>query len=197
MNNGAAQILYDKVGEFLLDGISEEESRDSLLLDLCSGTGTIGQLLSAKFSEIVGIELVKEAVEQANETCVVNNIKNAEFICGKVEEVLPSVMKSKVSEGRKVMAVLDPPRAGVHKSLIPHIRGCEELKRLVFVACDIGLSGESNLFHLCRPEGADHRGKSYIKGRPFVVKKAIAVDLFPHSKHGEYVLLLERSAEAE
>jgi len=86
-----------------------------------------------------------------------------------------------------VVAVVDPPRAGLHRSVLVALRRENRLKRLVYVSCNVKTMAE-NVIELCAPQGADGNGG----GVPFTPVKALALDLFPHTDHVEAVLLLER-----
>jgi len=85
------------------------------------------------------------------------------------------------------VAVVDPPRAGLHKNVLHALRAETRLRRLVYVSCNPE-SMALNCADLCTPQGP--RGDS--GGAPFRPVKAMAVDLFPHTPHCEAVLLLER-----
>lgn len=117
----------------------EEEEKTNIgnnvvLLDLCCGTGTIGIALSSYVSKVIGIEMVETAVEDAKVNAQLNNIQNAEFIAGKVEDVLKSALS--ILKDQDIVAILDPPRAGVHPSVIKSIRECPLIKRIYFISCD-------------------------------------------------------------
>ena len=86
-----------------------------------------------------------------------------------------------------VVAIVDPPRAGLHKHVLSALRRESRLKRLVYVSCNSKTMAE-NTIELCMPQGADGNGG----GAPFKPVKALALDLFPHTEHVEAILLLER-----
>lgn len=105
-------------------------------------------------------------------------------MCAKVEDVIYNIFKQ-ISPTDQVIAVLDPPRVGVHYSVVQNIRSCAALKHLVFVACDLNQSMK-NIVDLCRPLS------NKFKGHSFVPQKMVALDLFPHTDHCEVVALFER-----
>ncbi|CAG2183770.1 unnamed protein product, partial [Oppiella nova] len=105
-----------------------------------------------------------------------NGISNVEFIEGKAEEHVSSVLDS--CGDTPVVAVIDPPRAGLNNSIVRVLRSHPLLKRLVYVSCDPH-KAIKNLIDLCRPPS-----KTY-KGQPFVPMRAIPVDLFPHTNRCE------------
>ena len=90
-------------------------------------------------------------------------------------------------EYEDVVAIVDPPRGGLHKSVLSALRRENRLKRLVYVSCNSSTMAK-NVIDLCVPQGFDGNGG----GVPFRPVKALALDLFPHTQHVEAVLLLER-----
>jgi len=84
------------------------------------------------------------------------------------------------------VAVVDPPRAGLHPDVVRAIRKHNNIRRLIVVSCSIH-SMISNLASLCRPT------TKYTKGKAFQPQKCIVVDLFPNTPHCEVVLELERT----
>jgi tRNA (uracil-5-)-methyltransferase len=111
-----------------------------VLLDLCCGTGTIGITMAQYVKKVIGVELCSEAVEDAKKNAAANQIKNCIFLNGKVEEKMHGIFKYHINPFDKVIAILDPPRSGVHYSVIKSIRECRELKHVIFVACDLSQS---------------------------------------------------------
>jgi tRNA (uracil-5-)-methyltransferase len=86
-----------------------------------------------------------------------------------------------------VVAIVDPPRAGLHRQVLIALRRENRLKRLVYVSCNAKTMAE-NVIDLCLPQGQDGNGG----GVPFTPVKALALDLFPHTEHVEAIMLLER-----
>lgn len=183
VNTKAASILYRSIAEIA------NLSQDTFLLDIACGTGTIGINLSRFVKYVIGIDIVKSAIEDAEFNTKENHIKNAQFFAGKAEDLLSeclTILKSRRSENNhvgEIVAVIDPPRNGLNASLIKTLRG-SEIKKIIYVACDARTN--RNLIDLCRPQS-----KAY-QNQPFVPKKAIAVDLFPHTEFCELVMLYER-----
>ena len=101
-NSLAAEILYSKVREYVGD------TRDKVVFDLYSGTGTIAQLAASVASEVIGVEIVEDAVKAARVNAALNNINNCRFIAGDVLKVLDDVPE------KPDVIILDPPRDGVH-----------------------------------------------------------------------------------
>lgn len=134
--------------------------------------------------KVFAVDLVVDAIEDAKRNAEANGIENIHFFCAKVEDVIYKIFKS-ISPNDQVIAVLDPPRNGVHDSVIQNIRSCPKLRHVVFVACDINQSMK-NLIGLCRPLS------NKFKGHVFEAKRVIPVDMFPHTEHCEVVALFER-----
>lgn len=107
-----------------------------ILLDLCCGTGTIGLMMASSVKLVVGVDIVKEAIKDAEANAELSGVKNAIYIADKVEEAIRGVMKRHVRPGDVVVAVLDPPRSGVGAAVISSVRGCEGIERVVYVSCD-------------------------------------------------------------
>ncbi|XP_060521309.1 tRNA (uracil-5-)-methyltransferase homolog A [Cylas formicarius] len=176
VNTGAAEVLYGAA----LDLASP--TKDSTVLDVCCGTGTIGLCFSQRCQRVLGIEVVPGAVADANENARLNGIENAEFFAGKAEDLLGSVCFK--AEG-DVTAVVDPPRAGLHQKAVLQIRKIGKIDKLIYVSCNPHLAMK-NFTDLGRPESKS------LHGEPLVPVRAVAVDLFPHTKHCELVVRFER-----
>ena len=177
---------------------------ETVLFDVCCGTGTIGLCLASKVKEVHGIDIVEEAIEDANANAKANGITNAQFhagectcfiyfifisrsnqcffFLGRAEFLLPELLKK--SSDLKSVAVVDPPRAGLHAKAITALRS-SNIETLVYVSCD-ARAAMNNFIDLGRMTSNTY------KGEPFVPKKVIPVDLFPHTNHFELIILFER-----
>ncbi|KAE8688841.1 Zinc finger CCCH domain-containing protein 24 [Hibiscus syriacus] len=279
VNTLAAEKLYSLAGEWA--GLGP----DTLLFDVCCGTGTIGLTLAHRVGMVVGIEMNASAVQDAYKNAEINGIKNCRFICSKAEDVIGSLMKeylnvseeqdrlssalessekgtlsceekdlcttnahndgesscqepencssenngkelqnqlqessmstdgnSLVQQFKNVVAIVDPPRMGLHPTVVKALRTHARLRRLVYISCNPE-SLVANAIELCTPPPekvekgkkdnrgwrnmssaglARHRAKSMPISEPFQPVKTMAVDLFPHTPHCEMVMLLER-----
>ena len=149
VNTVATEGLYSTIRDWCLatrtDGTAVEttsnettqKEKDTVILDLCCGTGTIGLVLSQHVKKVIGVEMVKEAIEDAEKNAKLNGITNVSYLHGRVEEAIKQVFKEHVtSEDTNVVAILDPPRSGVHATVIQAIRGCKQLRRVIYVSCD-------------------------------------------------------------
>ncbi|KAJ3238674.1 tRNA methyltransferase 2 [Chytriomyces hyalinus] len=165
-----------------------KKASNVVLLDLCCGTGTIGLTMAPNVKRVVGVEMVADAVKDAEFNARMQGATNVHYICSKVEDAMREVFTKHVENGDEVVAVLDPPRVGVHSAVIQAVRGCKGIKRVVFISCDFE-AAMSNFVDLCRPTS-----KKY-QGRPFRPVRAIPFDLFPHTSHCEFVMELQRQDE--
>lgn len=158
-----------KGNEVLISKLIEWSKESDVLLDLCCGTGSIGITLSKYFKKIIGIELLQSAVIDAINNAELNNLQNAQFIMGKLEDKLESVLMENKNE--KIFAIIDPPRAGLH----PKVRKTllkSSLKEFIYVSCNP------------RTLEIDYEG---LKGK-YKIEKSIAIDLFPHTIHCETIV---------
>ncbi|KAG8597344.1 hypothetical protein GDO81_002256 [Engystomops pustulosus] len=177
VNTLAAEVLYSAIADWArLD-------ENSTVLDVCCGTGTIGISLAKKVKKVVGIELCQEAISDAKANAEINNLNNIEFRCGKAEDIFPNLINSYTAQSP--VAIVDPPRAGLHSKVIIAIRKAEHLKRLIYVSCN-PKAALNNFVDLCRAPS------NRVKGRPFRPVRAMAVDLFPQTPHCELLILFER-----
>ncbi len=167
-NTEMAEKLYAVAAEYAaLKGFER-------VYDLCCGIGTIGLTLASKAAEVLGVEIVPEAVEDAAFNARVNEITNAQFVAGDVRAVL----KKLIADGaRPDVIVVDPPRAGLSKKVVGRIAEANP-KRIVYVSCN-PTTLAPNAAQLAES------GYKLVRVRP--------VDQFPQTPHIECVALLERA----
>lgn len=166
VNSVQTEKLYGKALAYA--GLTGNET----VWDLYCGIGTISLFLSQRAKKVCGVEIVPAAIENANENAAINGIKNAEFFCGKSEEVFPAMLSEDADFAADVV-VLDPPRKGCDSALLEAILKVEP-ERIVYVSC--------NSATLARD--------IKILGEKYKAKKVAACDMFPHSVHAETVVLL-------
>lgn len=192
VNVESAENLYNVCAK--LAGLENELSvthsglRSTVLFDVCCGTGTIGLCLASRCKKVIGVDCVTEAVDNANDNAKFNNVTNAKFHSGRAEFILGELLKLESSEAnseQKIVAIVDPPRAGLHPKAIKALRAATEIYTLVYVSCDANAAMQS-LIDLGRPPSNTYRGD------PFIPKRVVPVDLFPHTNHIELVILYER-----
>jgi len=162
-NTLAAGRLYETVLAYA--GLSGKES----VLDLYCGTGTISIFLSRQATEVIGIEIVESAVQDARSNCRLNNISNCRFIHGDIQYNLGQI------ENRPDVMVIDPPRAGMHKNVVRQVAGLAP-RKIVYVSC--------NPSTLARDLQMLQEQYSAVEVQP--------VDMFPHTHHIESVARLEK-----
>lgn len=177
VNTPCTEKLYSCIKDLAL---GDEDNSQSTLLDLCCGTGTIGISMAKYFKNVIGIEMIKEAVQDAETNAKVNNIDNIKFICSKLEDCIDNVIKG-IDPSHNIVVVLDPPRNGAHPSVMNSLKSlayAQNMKRIIFVSCN--------------PELAKKNFQDLIRFPHFVPDKAIPIDLFPHTKHCELVVRFAR-----
>jgi 23S rRNA (uracil1939-C5)-methyltransferase len=170
-NTVQAENLYGKVLEYAAP------SGEGVALDLFSGTGTISILLSDRFRKIYGVESNPDAVSDAVRNARLNGVETCEFLQAEVREALEQPPLAFV---RPEVAVVNPPRAGVHPSLIPRLVRVQP-QRIVYVSC--------NPTTLARDLQA-------LGGEGYEFRRVVPVDMFPHTAHVESVVLMERPEPA-
>ena len=126
VNPVQVEVLYSKAIEFA------NLSKDEVVLDAYSGIGTISLIASKHVKKVVGVEIVKEAIIDAKKNAKLNNIDNAEFICGDAPEVFKDLVNNKVKFST---VFVDPPRKGLDERFVQTLR---ELKpeKIVYVSCE-------------------------------------------------------------
>lgn len=165
-NSGAAEVLYSFVRQLSGDLSS------GTAFDLYCGTGTIAQILaSGGAKEVIGIEIVEEAVEAARENARQNHLANCRFLAG---DVLKLVETLKMEPD---LIVLDPPRSGIHPKAMPKILACHP-ERFIYVSC--------------KPTSLV-RDLPYFLEAGYKIRKIGCVDLFPQTINVETVCLLSRT----
>ncbi|KAK3919611.1 tRNA (uracil-5-)-methyltransferase-like protein A [Frankliniella fusca] len=177
VNTLACEELYKAVAE--VANLSE----DTALLDVCCGAGTIGLCLSKQCGQILGVELVEQAVKDAEFNAESNGVKNCAFFAGRAEDILSGVIDRATQ--KELIAVVDPPRAGLHQKAISTLRSTRRIEKLVYLSCD-PKAALKNFVELGKPPSKSMRGLSMVP------VKAIPVDLFPHTKLCELVIYFER-----
>lgn len=168
-NSLGAEVLYETARSFILNG-QEESLRDMVVYDLYSGTGTIAQMLAPVCKEVVGVEIVEEAVEAAKENAAINGLNNCSFLAGDVLKVLDDI------EQKPDYIVLDPPRDGIHPRALEKI---------------IAYGVEHMIYISCKPTSLA-RDLDVFLTHGYAVEQICCVDMFPCTGHVETVCLLSK-----
>lgn len=163
-NSYGAEVLYRTAREYIGD------TKDMRVFDLYSGTGTISQILSSVAQEVIGVEIVEEAVEAAKENAQLNGIQNCRFIAGDVLKVLDQIQE------KPDFIVLDPPRDGIHPKALPKIIDYG-VDKLVYISC--------------KPTSLARDLETFLE-RGYRVEKVCCVDQFCQTVHVETVCCLHR-----
>lgn len=163
-NSLGAEVLYEKARSYI------GETKDKVIFDLYSGTGTIAQILAPVAKKVVGVEIVEEAVEAAKENARMNGLSNCTFWAGDVLKVIDEL--GEVPD----LIVLDPPRDGVNPKALEKI---------------IRFGVEKMVYIACKPTSLA-RDLEMLQGRGYQVERMGCVDLFPGTYHVETVVLLSK-----
>ena len=181
-NTDQAYELYKVARHFAFEDISEysdysEYSEDSentekpLVYDLYTGTGTIANFVAKKARQVIGIEYVPEAIEDAKVNSEINHIGNTLFYAGDMKDILNDEFIGE--HGRPDVIITDPPRAGMHPDVVDVILKAEP-RRIVYVSCN----------------PATQARDLQLMDVKYRVAAIQPVDMFPHTPHVENVVLL-------
>ncbi len=165
-NTEQAYELYKVAREFA------ELSGNELVYDLYTGTGTIANFVARKAKQVIGIEYVPEAIEDAKVNSSINDIQNTLFFAGDMKDILNDDFVAQY--GRPDVIITDPPRAGMHEDVVNVILNAEP-KRIVYVSCN---------------PATQARDLALLDAK-YRVTKVQPVDMFPHTQHVENVVKLE------
>lgn len=166
-NSKGAELLYRTAREFIGDSIKE----GATVFDLYSGTGTIAQVLSPAAKEVIGVEIVEEAVEAAKVNAALNGLNNCKFIAADVLKALDDISE------KPDFIVLDPPRDGIHPKALEKIIDYN-VDRMIYISC--------------KPTSLA-RDLKVLQSRGYRVERMCAVDMFPGTVHVETVALITRA----
>ena len=166
VNPQQTKVLYSKALEYA------ELKGQELVWDLYCGIGTISLFLAQKAKQVYGVEIIKEAIDDARRNAALNHMDNVEFFVGKAEEVVPAQYEK--TGIHPDVIVVDPPRKGCDAILLNTMLDMAP-KRIVYVSCDPATLAR-DLKILCEEK--------------YTLEKVSVVDQFSHSVHVETVVLL-------
>ena len=172
VNREQAEVLYGKAVDFA--GLTGEE----LVLDLYCGAGTITQVMAGRAKEVIGAEIVPEAIEDAKENARRNGIKNVSFFCGDAKDIAADLAAKAL---RPDVICVDPPRKGLAPEVVDAAASMQP-DRIVYVSCD--------------PATMARDVKRFAELGYHAVRAA-AVDLFPGTANVETVCLLSKLSGAK
>ena len=186
-NTEQAYHLYSVVRDFAFSNLRSSSARllpeghkksptsnlQPQIYDLYTGTGTIANFVARKARQVIGIEYVPEAIEDAKVNSEINGIDNTLFYAGDMKDILTDAFIEE--HGRPDVIITDPPRAGMHPDVVKTILRAAP-QRIVYVSCNPATQARD-----LHDMDADYR-----------VVAVQPVDMFPHTPHVENVVLLER-----
>ncbi len=167
VNRIQAQKLYNKAREYA------QPNGDEVLVDLYCGTGTIGLSMAKDCKELIGVEIIDKAIENAKINAKNNGVDNARFICADAEK---AAVKLEAEGIKPDVIIVDPPRKGLTEKLIETIVSMSP-RRVVYVSCDCATLA---------------RDLKQFEENDYSVKEITPVDLFPRTAHVEAVCLIEK-----
>ncbi len=162
-NTFQTKNLYDTIAEFC--GLSGTEH----LLDLYCGTGTIGIYLADRARKVTGIEVVEDAIRDAQSNAEINEVDNITFTAGRVEKLIHETM------GTFDVVVCDPPRSGIHPKVMHHLVRMR-IPRMVYVSCNVRVLP---------------RDLEILMMAGYRIEQVRVFDMAPHTPHVETVILLK------
>ena len=166
INPPQAEKLYNRAVEYAAPN-------GGTVLDLYCGTGTITLCLSAKADNVIGAEIVPEAVENAKINAVRNGVSNVEFICADAAQAAQSFIERGIAPD---CIVVDPPRKGMYPEALQNIVDMNP-ERIVYVSCDPATLA---------------RDVKLLGEKGYCITAGTAVDMFPRTHHVETVVLLSK-----
>ena len=165
-NSKQARVLYKKTKELA------NLSRNDIVYDLYTGTGTIAQYIAKSVKKVIGIDSVEEGIVAAKENAKTNNIDNCYFYSGDMKDIFSEDFVNK--NGFPDIIITDPPRDGMHKNVVKQLLNIKA-KRIVYVSCN----------------SATQARDIELLNTLYSVSHIQAVDMFPQTHHVENIVVLE------
>lgn len=180
VNPSQVKNLIAKVKEYALASEPANSQNqvidDKSLLDLYCGVGSLGLLLAGSVKEVFGVDVVKDAIIDANRNAVINGIINARYITAKVEDNMDEL---NINENSIIL--LDPPRAGCKVEVLESI-GKSQARQIIYVSCDPATFA---------------RDSKILREFGFNLERITPIDMFPHTNHLEVVGLIKRNVKKQ
>jgi 23S rRNA (uracil1939-C5)-methyltransferase len=166
------QVNHTQTDKLYSKAIEYADIKDTdIVYDLYCGVGTISLIAANKAKEVHGIEIVKESISSAEENKKENEVQNANFHLGSVENVFPKLYNKGIKAD---IVILDPPRKGCEESVLKTLKDMNP-RKIVYVSCN-----PSTLA----------RDLKILNNYGYNINEMQPVDMFPHSVHVETVVLL-------
>lgn len=172
VNPKQTEILYNTAIDFM--GLCGDET----VIDAYCGTGTIGIIAARRAKSVIGIEVNPAAVRDAKVNAKLNSADNASFYSADAGRFMVDMAKNKDSAD---VVIMDPPRAGSDRNFIQSV---------------LTLSPQKIVYVSCNPETLARDLRFFVDGG-YRVRRAVPVDMFPHTKHVECVVLMTKKREAD
>ncbi|PHK49519.1 23S rRNA (uracil(1939)-C(5))-methyltransferase RlmD [Staphylococcus edaphicus] len=166
INSIQTEKLYQRAIDYA------ELQGEETVLDTYCGIGTIGLYMAPKAKHVYGVEVVPEAITDAQQNATINQFKNTTFVCGKAEEV---ILKWKAEGIRPDVVMVDPPR-----------KGCDE----TFLKTLLELNPQRIVYISCNP--STQQRDAQLLAQQYQLTQITPVDMFPHTTHVETVAQFER-----
>lgn len=166
-NSTQAAVLYRTVAKLA------DLKGDELVFDLYTGVGTIAHYLARKARQVIGIEMVEGAIQDAQTNATLNHLNNVSFYGGDMKDILQATYVA--AWGKPQVVVTDPPRAGMHPDVIQQL---------------LALAPEKIVYVSCNPS-TQARDIALLATR-YQLTQAQPIDMFPHTSHVENIALLVR-----
>ena len=141
------------------------------MYDLYTGAGTIANFVAGQVKQVIGVEYVPQAIEDAKVNSAINNISNTKFFAGDMKDVLTPDFVAE--HGKPDVIITDPPRAGMHPDVVNRLMEIEA-EKIVYVSCNAATQARDLL----------------VLKEKYEVLDIQPVDMFPHTQHVENVVLL-------
>ena len=171
--NSFFQVNYNQMKKLYKCAIDLlNPQKDEIVIDAYSGIGTITLSIAPHVKKVYGIEVVEEAVKNANENKSINKIENAEFILGKCEEEIMNLVKRENVDA----IVMDPPRKGSDQLFLDTLINAK-IKKIIYISCG---------------PAALARDLKYLIDNGYELKKIVLVDMFSRTSNIESVVLLSK-----
>ncbi len=165
-NSEQAYELYRIAAEFA------DIQKDDIVFDLYTGTGTIANFIASEAKDVIGIEYVEAAIEDAKINSEINGIKNTSFYAGDMKDVFDDAFISR--HGKPDVVITDPPRAGMHEDVVKRLLDIEA-EKIVYISCNPSTQARD----------------IHFLDQKYRVEKVQPVDMFPQTHHVENVVLLK------
>lgn len=167
VNHDAAELLYEKAAEFA------QLTGKEILLDLYCGAGTIGLFMAKNVKQVIGVEIVPAAIEDAKRNMLKNKINNAQFICSDATKAAQKLLEDKI---RPDVVILDPPRKGCDQACMQAVAKMQP-EKIVMISCN-----SATLARDCKE----------LQAIGYQIRQIQPVDLFPRTVHVECVVLMSK-----